>query len=70
MRTVPIDRPPPVVRILVPTFVDRGMSSGQRGGIPTSFNLNFLDHQSLLLLLLLVVVVLRNTMAERPKHME
>jgi hypothetical protein len=30
-------------RNLVPTFVDRGMSRGQRGGSPTVFNLSFLD---------------------------
>jgi hypothetical protein len=28
---------------LVPTFVDRGVSCGQRGGSPTTVNLNFLD---------------------------
>jgi hypothetical protein len=30
-------------RNLVPTFVDRGMSRGQRGGSPTVVNLSFLD---------------------------
>jgi hypothetical protein len=30
-------------RILVPNFVDRGMSCGQRGGSPTAINLSFLD---------------------------
>jgi hypothetical protein len=30
-------------RILVPTFVDRGVSRGQRGGSPTVVNLSFLD---------------------------
>jgi hypothetical protein len=30
-------------RILVPTFVDRGMSRGQRGGSLTVINLSFLD---------------------------
>jgi hypothetical protein len=30
-------------RNLVPTFVDRGASRGQRGGSPTVFNLSFLD---------------------------
>jgi hypothetical protein len=30
-------------RILVPTFVDRGVSRGQGGGIPAAGNLNFLD---------------------------
>jgi hypothetical protein len=29
--------------ILVPTFVDRGVSYGQRGGIPTAVNVRFLD---------------------------
>jgi hypothetical protein len=28
---------------LVPTFVDRGLSRGQRGGSPTVVNLSFLD---------------------------
>jgi hypothetical protein len=28
---------------LVPTFADRGMSRGQRGGSPTAVNLSFLD---------------------------
>jgi hypothetical protein len=30
-------------RILVPTFVDRGMSRGQHGGSSTVVNLSFLD---------------------------
>jgi hypothetical protein len=30
-------------RNLVPAFVDRGVSRGQRGGSPTVVNLNFLD---------------------------
>jgi hypothetical protein len=30
-------------RILVPTFADRGVSRGQRGGSPTAVNLSFLD---------------------------
>jgi hypothetical protein len=30
-------------RILVPTFVDRGVSRGQRGGSLTVVNLSFLD---------------------------
>jgi hypothetical protein len=30
-------------RNLVPTFVDRGVSRGQRGGTPTAVNLGFLD---------------------------
>jgi hypothetical protein len=29
--------------ILVPSFVDRGVSRGQRGGIPTVVNLSFLN---------------------------
>jgi hypothetical protein len=29
----------------VQTFVDRGVSRGQRGGSPTVVNLNFLDRQ-------------------------
>jgi transposase InsO family protein len=28
---------------LVPTFADRGVSRGQRGGLPTVLNLSFLD---------------------------
>jgi hypothetical protein len=31
-------------RNLVPTFVARGVSRGQRGGSPTVVNLSFLDH--------------------------
>jgi hypothetical protein len=30
-------------RILVPAFVDRGLSRGQRGGTSTAVNLSFLD---------------------------
>jgi hypothetical protein len=30
-------------RILVPAFVDRGVSRGQRGGTPAAINLSFLD---------------------------
>jgi hypothetical protein len=30
-------------QILVPTFVDRGVSRGQRGETPTAVNLSFLD---------------------------
>jgi hypothetical protein len=30
-------------QILVPAFVDRGVSRGQRGGSPTIANLGFLD---------------------------
>jgi hypothetical protein len=30
-------------RNLAPTFVDRGVSRGQRGGSPTAVNLSFLD---------------------------
>jgi hypothetical protein len=29
--------------ILVPTFADRGVSRGQRGGTPTAVNLSFID---------------------------
>jgi hypothetical protein len=36
-------RPPLVDEILVPTFVDRGVSRDQRGGSPTVVNLSFLD---------------------------
>jgi hypothetical protein len=37
-RTIPTDRPPLVGEILVSTFVDRGVSRGQRGGSPTVVN--------------------------------
>jgi hypothetical protein len=30
-------------QILVPTFVDRGVLHGQRGGTPMAVNLSFLD---------------------------
>jgi hypothetical protein len=33
-------------RNLVSTFVDRGVSRGQRGGSPTVVNLSFLDRAS------------------------
>jgi hypothetical protein len=33
-------------RNLVPTFVDRGVLGGQRGGSPTVVNLSFLDRRS------------------------
>jgi hypothetical protein len=42
-RTIPIEPPPLVDEILVSTFVDRGVSRGQRGGSPTVVNLRFLD---------------------------
>jgi hypothetical protein len=42
-RTIPTERPPLVNEILVSTFVDRGVSRGQRGGSPTVVNLSFLD---------------------------
>jgi hypothetical protein len=42
-RTIPTKRPPFVDEIIVPTFVDRGVSRGQRGGTPTAVNLSFLD---------------------------
>jgi hypothetical protein len=42
-RTIPTERPPLVDKILVSTFVDRGVSRGQRGGSPTAVNLSFLD---------------------------
>jgi hypothetical protein len=38
-RTIPTERPPLVDKILVPTFVDRGVSRRQRGGSPTVVNL-------------------------------
>jgi hypothetical protein len=38
-RTIPAVRPPE----LVPTFVDKGVSCGERGGFHTAVNLNFLD---------------------------
>jgi hypothetical protein len=42
-RTIPTERPPLLDEILVPTFVDRGLSRVQRGGSPTVVNLSFLD---------------------------
>jgi hypothetical protein len=43
-RTIPTERPTATCRRnLVSTFVDRGVSRGQRGGSPTVVNLNFLD---------------------------
>jgi hypothetical protein len=39
--TIPTERPPR--RNLEPTFVDRGVSRGQRGGTPTVVNPRFLD---------------------------
>jgi hypothetical protein len=44
-RTIPTERPPLVDEILVPTFVDRVVSRGQRGGSPTVVNFSFL-HRS------------------------
>jgi hypothetical protein len=32
-------------RNLVPTFADRGVSRGQRGGSPTAVNLSFIDRR-------------------------
>jgi hypothetical protein len=34
-------------RNLVPTFVGRGVSRGQRGGSPTAVNLSFLDRNGI-----------------------
>jgi hypothetical protein len=42
-RTIPTERPPLLGEILVPTFADRGVSCGQRGGSHTVVNLSFLD---------------------------
>jgi hypothetical protein len=42
-RTIPTERPPLVDEILMSTFVDRGVSRGQRGGSPAVVNLSFLD---------------------------
>jgi hypothetical protein len=42
-RSIPTERPPLVDKILVPPFVDSGMSRGQRGGSLTVVNLSFLD---------------------------
>jgi hypothetical protein len=38
-RTIPTERPPLVDEILMPTFVGRGVSRGQRGGSLTVVNL-------------------------------
>jgi hypothetical protein len=43
-RTIPTERPSLVDEILVPTFANRGMLCGQRGGSPVVINLSFLDH--------------------------
>jgi hypothetical protein len=42
-RNILTERPPPVGEFLVPTFVDRGVWRGQRGGSPTVVNLSFID---------------------------
>jgi hypothetical protein len=42
-RTIPTERPPLVYEILVPSFVDRWVSRGQRGGSHTAVNLSFID---------------------------
>jgi hypothetical protein len=44
-RNIPTERPPLVGEILVPTFADRGVSRGQRGGSPKVVNLSFLDRR-------------------------
>jgi hypothetical protein len=44
-RTIPTERPPLVDEILVPTFVDRGVSRGQHSGSPKVVNLSFLDRK-------------------------
>jgi hypothetical protein len=46
-RTIPTDRLPRVDEILMPTFVERGVSRGQHGGSPTVVNLSFLDRYRL-----------------------
>jgi hypothetical protein len=42
-RTIPTERTTFVDEILVPTFADRGVSRGQRGGSLTVINLSFLE---------------------------
>jgi hypothetical protein len=42
-RTIPTNRPSTFRRNLVPTFADRRVSPGQRGGSPTVVDLSFLD---------------------------
>jgi hypothetical protein len=42
-RTIPTERLPIVDKNLMPSFVDRGLSRGQRGRSPTAVNLSFLD---------------------------
>jgi hypothetical protein len=42
-RTMPTERPTIGDEILVPSFVDRGVSRVQRGGSLTVVNLSFLD---------------------------
>jgi hypothetical protein len=46
-RTIPTERPPLVDEILVPTFVDRGVLRGHRGGSLTAVNLSFLDRTNI-----------------------
>jgi hypothetical protein len=43
-RTIATERPP-LIDEIVSTFVDRGVSRGQRGGSPTVVNLSFLDRK-------------------------
>jgi hypothetical protein len=47
---LPTERHPFIGEILVPTFVDRGVSRGQRGGSHTAVNLSFLDRKRLIFL--------------------
>jgi hypothetical protein len=42
-RNIPTERPPLIGQFLLPTFADRGVSRGQRGGSLTALNLSFLD---------------------------
>jgi hypothetical protein len=56
----------------VPTFVDRGVSRGQRDGSPTVVNLSFLDwmvpQQTKQITLGITLLVMLPSEAEEPSH--
>jgi hypothetical protein len=45
------------MKFLVPTFVDRGVSRGQRGGSPMVINLSFLDRKILGTLFIFIKII-------------
>jgi hypothetical protein len=55
-------------RNLVPTFVDRGVSRGQRGGSPTAVNLSFLDRRLYLFLSSSSSFILTTLSGPRSRH--